>query len=512
MEAAFNPDSNSRPQMQEQFEEMNLPKAQDVNDGTPLSARANYPKPQSYIIPESSSIQPPVETPLSSFPSHDRSGVMLALKGLQDKIRKLDIERRVAEGNLKSLATETMKYRDLMCQDKATHSTEQSAVSKNTQELETQLNSAENRCQLLEKQLDYMRKMVQNAEQEKQEAVERHNVKDQLKQYSSSQERKVQLEKIAHLEHDLIRLSATQDMAQNKISELEEKLKEEKLERKILQGKSAELAAQSEVNRRLIENMSPPAGQKSAVNNAVKKPAKKKCCTEKPQLKKQHQQQQHVRARSVSRDSQQHFRLNMAEIPFVTGKSTGASHNIGANLQQVISLLKNHSPYLCGHKQVENLRRSSWSSGQSSESDLGDLLLQLQDEFAQMGFEHAELMRQIDESSGIMKHDLEREMETLVQRMEAKDNQITRLKQHRDKVKGKPKKRKVKKTKNVVKRTALTERLLDANGEVEVTTTIKTKGRPVHSAITPRNNQLKLLKDVKKLQTALRKDDISWDC
>ena len=54
------------------------------------------------------------------------------------------------------------------------------------------------------------------------------------------------------------------------------------------------------------------------------------------------------------------------------------------------------------------------------------------------------------------------------------------------------------------------------NDEVEVTTTIKPKGagtgvvqiRPSSA----RQISLNVLKDMKKLQTTLRKDDLSWDC
>ena len=57
-------------------------------------------------------------------------------------------------------------------------------------------------------------------------------------------------------------------------------------------------------------------------------------------------------------------------------------------------------------------------------------------------------------------------------------------------------------------------------GEVEVTTTIRTKGnavnaRPTSAPFTVGGSKaqasLNLLKDLKKIQTTLRKDDISWD-
>lgn len=46
----------------------------------------------------------------------------------------------------------------------------------------------------------------------------------------------------------------------------------------------------------------------------------------------------------------QHYRLNLGDIPFVVGKSTAPSHHLGSNIQNVISLLKMHHPKICnGH-------------------------------------------------------------------------------------------------------------------------------------------------------------------
>lgn len=51
------------------------------------------------------------------------------------------------------------------------------------------------------------------------------------------------------------------------------------------------------------------------------------------------------------------------------------------------------------------------------------------------------------------------------------------------------------------------------NGEVEVTTTIKSRGGSGVVQIRPssaRDISLNVLKDMKKLQSTLRKDDLSW--
>ena len=62
---------------------------------------------------------------------------------------------------------------------------------------------------------------------------------------------------------------------------------------------------------------------------------------------------------------------------------------------------------------------------------------------------------------------------------------------------------------------------LSSSGEIRVTTTIKTKpgsssarGAATSAELDPNSkaqNSLRLLKDLKKIQTTLRKDDISWE-
>lgn len=76
------------------------------------------------------------------------SAVISALKNLQDKIRKLELERGAAEDNLKSLAIETNKYRDILQRDRDIEEPRQSAVSKNTQGRESDLPLSSNHVTL----------------------------------------------------------------------------------------------------------------------------------------------------------------------------------------------------------------------------------------------------------------------------------------------------------------------------------------------------------------------------
>lgn len=447
--------------------------------------------------------------PVSSYPESQKDGVMSALKNLQDKIRKLELERSQAEGNLRNLAQETTRYRDILQREQARGETAQTAVSKHSQELEAQLTSAETRCNLLEKQLDYMRKMVQTAEQDKQYTLQKTALIEQRQEGQRASELESQMAKISELEREHLKLTATQTLAENKIRELEEKLKEEKHHRKVMQERAAELQTAAETNRILLEAVSPPRHHHHHHQDVQTQSMPKK--TKSTQVpKKRKKKVVPVRKPVEQRD---HFRLNLAEIPFVAGKSTTPSHSVGANIQQVLSMMKKHNPTLCtaAKKNGYVTRRGSTSSTNGIDSDLEELLNQLQDEFGHMSMEHQELTRQINEVRDYrLREDLERELDHLVARMEAKGEQIGRLRRHQQVLLKKKKQAAKPRPKSAGAPSSVT------NGEVEVTTTIKTKGRGagtvnVRPVSASGKASLNFLKDMKKLQTSLRREDINWE-
>ena len=61
------------------------------------------------------------------------SAVVNALKNLQEKIHQLEVERSAAEDNLKSLASETNKYRNILHKDNERLHPTQTTVSKQNQ-------------------------------------------------------------------------------------------------------------------------------------------------------------------------------------------------------------------------------------------------------------------------------------------------------------------------------------------------------------------------------------------
>ncbi|NXY13800.1 CEP57 protein, partial [Atrichornis clamosus] len=97
---------------------------------------------------------------------------------------------------------------------------------------------------------------------------------------------------------------------------------------------------------------------------------------------------------------QPHYRLCLGDVPFVAGKSTSPSHSVAANVQHVLHLMKQHTKALCNRRVVNDTplakpistvhpasktrRPSVPVESSSSQEELSEVLLTLQDEFGQM--------------------------------------------------------------------------------------------------------------------------------
>ncbi|XP_077977184.1 centrosomal protein of 57 kDa-like [Glandiceps talaboti] len=456
----------------------------------------------------------------AGIPESNSRAVISALRGLQEKIRKLESERTMAEENLRTLATETTQYKEILQKENTVTEASQTEMSKHSQELESQLRAADSRCNLLEKQLEYMRKMVQNAEVDRNNAMRKSHVLEKQASDWHSDEVKGQIDKVEQLERDHARLTATQTVAESKIRELEDQVKEERHHRRLMQDKAAELQTVAEANRILLETGNSPCDVKT--KKTKKKKKKQKTCPKKMETHHHH----HV-------EPKKHYRLNLADIPFIAGKSTTPSHNIGSNFQNVLAMMKLHNPAWCNgstqhyssktprSSRSAPRRRASVSSTSTTDSDLSELLLGLQDEFGQMGFEHQELAKQIQECEDHrIRDDLERELDHLVSRMEGKGHQISKLKRYRETLSEKKKKRPRSGSRPRSGHRRAASASLPAsngestNGEVQVITTVKTRGRiaqPISVQEGDPKQSLRMLKDIQTLQTSLRKDDVKWE-
>nr|XP_014346681.1 PREDICTED: centrosomal protein of 57 kDa [Latimeria chalumnae] len=444
----------------------------------PLSDRlstlsfTDYPKHKPFL---NADIRHSPDKPVVAYPESNSRAILSALKNLQEKIRKLELERTQAEDNLRRLSQETSEYKKVLDKEIRQKDSSKTEVARQNRELSTQLAAAESRCTLLEKQLEYMRKMVKNAESErttvlqKQASIGRERSLDHL-------ELQTKLEKLDMLEQEYLKLTATQNIAQNKICLLEQKLREEEHQRKLVQDKAAQLQTGLETNRILLQAVSPL-------------PVKAK----KTKKKNQHEKKSvHLN----STNAHTHYRLSLSDVPFVAGKSTSPSHSVRANVQHVLHLMKQHNRVLCNDRVVSerplvkkknssstNGKRSSVSTTTSSASseELSELLLMLQDEFGQMSLLTDRLDAQAFETS---------QLEKL--RKESRRNQ-----------------------KNFGNGRSKESRTVNGVNEVKVTTTVTTRGKETMPIkVKPGGkgkDSLRLLKDMQTLQSSLRKDDLSWD-
>ncbi|XP_064157669.1 centrosomal protein of 57 kDa isoform X6 [Anguilla rostrata] len=430
-----------------------------MSDSVSLPSFAEYPTDRPFInanIPRRS-----LNKPVKAFPESNTAAILSALKNLQEKIHRLELERSQAEENLQRLTQETTRHKAVLEDERegSTHS----------QELATLLAAAESRCSLLEKQLEYMRRMVRNAESER-TAVLKQQASLEKERSDDHADVQAKFEKLDMLEQEYMKLTETQNLAESKIRELEQKLQEEEHQRKLVEDKAAQTGL--EANRILLQAVSPSSAK-------VTKDKKKK--------------------RAV--------------------KSTSTSHSVRANVQHVLHLMKQHNPQFCndrvlsgiplarrssrttnGKKASDSRSSSTSSSSSSSSEELSELLLALQDEFGHMSFEHQELVKQIQDSrtDGLRQH-LEKELESLVKRMEGKGEQIAKVRRHQAQME------KLKKESRGQK---------GHPSRVKVITTVTTRGRGAGPIKVKSGNKskdsLRLLRDMQSLQTSLRSDQINW--
>ncbi|XP_037989171.1 centrosomal protein CEP57L1 isoform X1 [Motacilla alba alba] len=439
----------------------------------------------------------------------NNQAVVAALKALQEKICRLELEKSQAEDKLCSLSRAAAQYK-MVLEHK---SYEKDAAHRELMQQRKDSNAIQSRCSLLEKQLDYMRKMVSSAELEKKMILEQQA---QL-QKEEDQNRlglHAKLEKLEMLEKECLKLTATQRIVEDKIKHLEEKLCKEEHQHKLIQDKTAQTACCCrakglvqrfyllrnmlqtgfDINRILVSSLTSQY-EPEKENGKNKKPRKRN-----PTMKKMQLSQLHVKA---------------GELPFVAGKSVSSSHSVSANVQSVLHIMKHRNPCISSRGQggatagvsgqsALSKSASSCSTSPTATRSFSDLLLAFQDELGQMSFEHQELLKQIQETQDSQaQEDLEQELDCLVKQMEMKGKQISKLKKHQATV------QKLKRRTQKLKQGATHVKLKcgEQKKAEEIAVTVKeslSKPCPGQKS----RSSLQLLKAVRKLQLSLKKDDV----
>ncbi|NXO89389.1 CE57L protein, partial [Certhia brachydactyla] len=385
----------------------------------------------------------------------NNQAVVAALKALQEKIRRLELEKSQAESKLCSFSRAAAQYKKVLEHESYEKDAAHQELMQQRKDASVQLKAAQSRCSLLEKQLDYMRKMVSSAELEKKMILEQQ-AQVQKEEDQNRLELHAKLEKLEMLEKECLKLTATQRIAQEKIKYLEEKLCKEEHQHKLIQDKTAQLQTGFDVNRILMPSVT-SQHEPEKENGKNKKPRKRN-----PTMKKMPLSQLHVKA---------------GELPFVAGK--------------------------VGHSALSRYV-SSCSTSPTATRSFSDLLLALQDELGQMNFEHQELLKQIQETQDSQaREDLEQELDCLVKQMEMKGKQISKLKKHQATV------QKLKRKTQKLKQGATHVKLkCGEQKEVkEIAVTVKeSMSKPCPGQKS--RSSLQLLKAVRKLQLSLKKDDV----
>ncbi|XP_058291443.1 centrosomal protein CEP57L1 isoform X2 [Hylobates moloch] len=311
--------------------------------------------------------------------SPNSQALILALKTLQEKIHRLELERTQAEDNLNILSREAAQYKKALENETNERNLAHQELIKQKKDISIQLSSAQSRCTLLEKQLEYTKRMVLNVEREKnmileqQAQLQREKEQDQMKLYAK-------LEKLDVLEKECFRLTTTQKTAEDKIKHLEEKLKEEEHQRKLFQDKASE---------------------------------KTKC---------------------IKRGPPWQICSKFGALPFVAEKMR--QHRDPHILQKPFNVTETR----CLPKPS---RTTFWCKAIPPDSEksisicdnLSELLMAMQDELDQMSMEHQELLKQMKKTeSHSVCDDIECELECLLKKMEIKGEQISKVKKHQDSV------------------------------------------------------------------------------
>ncbi|XP_041510567.1 centrosomal protein CEP57L1 isoform X2 [Microtus oregoni] len=337
--------------------------------------------PPLFIKNETPQIGHPVNsevTPPKMINSPNNQALVSALKTLQEKIHRIELERTQAEDNLNSLSREAAQYKKALENESNERNLAHQELIKQKKDISIQLSSAQSRCILLEKQLEYTKRMVLNVEREKamileqQAQLQREKEQDQMKLYAK-------LEKLTVLEKECFRLTATQQAAEEKINYLEEKLKEEEHQRKLFQDRASELQTGLEISRLLM-----PVSQ-SQHCKGKKKPPKM------------------IGAYGL-RSLQRPAPVTELQCRYKPLRTTSQAKAVPPNPGEPVPVC----------------------------DSLSDLLMAMQEELEQMTVEHRELMRQTRSHS--VSDDIEHELEQLVKKMESKEDQISKLKKHQDSV------------------------------------------------------------------------------
>uniref|UniRef100_A0A8C9ALJ1 Centrosomal protein CEP57L1 n=1 Tax=Prolemur simus TaxID=1328070 RepID=A0A8C9ALJ1_PROSS len=444
----------------------------------------------SFTQNESSQNHKPMDLEVTSsklFHSPNSQALILALKTLQEKIYRLELERTQAEDNLNILSREAAQYKKALENETNERNLAHQELIKQKKEISIQLSSAQSRCTLLEKQLEYTKRMVLNVEREKnmileqQAQLQREKEQDQMRLHAK-------LEKLDVLEKECFRLTTTQKTAE--VSFYLFLWSDDG-------GNKSLLQTGLEINRILMSSVSNPKYSKEK-----KKSSKKTKC--------------------LKRGPPQQIYSKFGALPFIVVQKTPASCSVNASMQNLLQMMQHCGPHIlqkpsevtkprCLYKPIRKTSQCKAVPSDSEKSisicdNLSELLMAMQDELDQMSMEHQELLKQMKETESYsVCDDIECELERLVKKMEIKGEQISKLKKHQASVR---------KLQQKVQNSKMSEAPGIQREDIypKGSKNIKNSPRKCLNETNPfqKNNNFHPVR-VHNLQMKLRRDDIMWE-
>ncbi|MEQ2214123.1 hypothetical protein XENOCAPTIV_006240 [Xenoophorus captivus] len=228
---------------------------------------------------------------------------------------------------------------------------------------------------------------------------------------------------------------------------------------------------------------------------------------------------QSAEARCRVLEKQLDYMRKMTKLAILEQKLLKEEHELHANVQSILHMMKHHQPQLC--ERVSALQRSGCGvkknlQNEFSDADLkpasppsdqsltllSDLLLALQEELGQMSFEYQDLERQTEATrEQEQREDLQTELERLAAKMEEKGDQITKLRKHQQMV------HKLSQSQRHVKEETARKLI---RIKPPVPSPVRGKQKAGRRGTVNQNN-LQLLRETQKFRNSLKQDDVSWE-
>ena len=471
-----------------------IPSKISIRSPTPVTQNQTFKTLNNYNKTDSSGFQSLI-TPASSKQAQRNESLFL----------QQDI---ISEG---SILDDSFKPCQLMLETTVmTNISDDDNVKINVTESEKQFESATAKCEMLERQLELLREKVCTAERDRALSLENQIKLEREKSQLNIQNRKKELKKemLNNLETQNSELSEQNHLFVERLKSLRKDLENEKQERQILLDRAQELENREKA-RLLLDEYN--------LRKMSRTPPPKKVSDKEFQRKTQRSRQ--VRTRSTS----PHYRVNIADLPFLTGTSATKSPAFAAQIQNVLFDLKLHNPKVCGYKEKLMKRKVSRkiSDSYSEKSDdiseweqdvlldnleenfnnFEGLLANLEAEFSEILEEHCILKKQLELLGEKSSEDLKNKILSVGSKLKEKASMIVTIRKHLKDQKELNKK---------LKRNSTTPKLKRAKPAIvndKYYSRSSSIGRPGLIA----KQRKEMLKNVKAFHQELKKDDLSWD-